>query len=1250
MTFYYEQLDPERFQHLCQALIVREFPGTQCFPVGQRDGGRDALQVLSGDPTRSRVFQVKYVRNPFSITDAHKWVVDTMRGELPKLQSMLTAESEIVEYLLITNVPGTAFPEFGSIDTLNALLETELEVPIRVWWRDDLDRRCENSADIRWAYPDMLRGTDVLQALAEADASALHGVRLDALRTFAVAQYEDDNEVRFQQVDLSNEILNLFVDVPATVPEWSDQPKRRGHSNSHQIRSAVHRLSQLVQPVGHTVHPTQRHQVEVGAATLLLDDELSRLASLVVLEGGPGQGKSTLGQYICQVHRMKMLGMPEFEGLPDVHKPSSVRFPIRVDLREYATWLAGRNPFGQARDERRPQHLNKSLESFISYLVNERSGGRSFTPDDLALTASSSALLLVLDGLDEVAEVSLRNEVVREVTSAARRLGDSAAALQILVTTRPSALAEVNEFPPKLFHRWSLSRLGRPLIEEYASRWARSRRLKPKELANLRRVLNDKLDQPHMRDLARNPMQLAILLTVIHTRGSSLPDKRTALYDIYVELFLAREAEKSETVKLRQELLIDVHRYLAWVLHSEAETGSTLGKIESSRLKSVLRDYLVAEQRNPDLVDELFTGLSQRVVFLVGAVEGLFQFEVQPLREYFAGRYLYETAPYSPVGSPRKGTKDERFDALARNTHWLNVTRFYAGCFSKGELPSLVDRLEVLCADPDLGLTSHPRTLAATLVADWVFSQNPRSLQKTVGMILDKNGYRALLGDDMYSFDSESLLTLPEGCGRHELVLRCIDLLKESPKHDVQTALARLAQKNSTLAELTTLWRDNFADLRNEEEKMSWFLTGYYLGVLASSSEGDISEIFNSQGPDPFEPVIIKFMIMAGHINYYAQRPDRLASYIDAVQESRTGYTLPRKITTDLEFFTAAYSVSHFRGGAHNDRMTVADGLKQYGARFATDEPTQIAGDLRVNPVVESFMRLLSQPLNKAFQRNGAFESFIDDLTDEIQPAEAVWCMALCFVRACGRESVINAEPENLFAGEAGLIQRLLFARKQAGNVNWWRAQLSDITESQKPIWVCAAISLCGPATVSRLSADIDAALTSVDYPTFERIYEIVGTVLRWGADPRKIRFDDLGESLSPRLAALIASVATNSDHVILSNKYLADYQGNESPVLNALYFAVLHRIHGAMIEWAEVLSSLKKIYGSAGFDLTYHPGVYHIFSEMPIDIARTVTSRQEEYPRFLVIVAESVVKRDNAKKAIPLSRVAADGEWFSEQ
>jgi hypothetical protein len=63
---------------------------------------------------------------------------------------------------------------------------------------------------------------------------------------------------------------------------------------------------------------------------------------------------------------------------------------------------------------------------------------------------------------------------------------------------------------------------------------------------------------------------------------------------------------------------------------------------------------LTREGHDPALAAVLFTGMIERVVALVSRVQGTYEFEVQPLREYFAARFLSETAPYSPLAMNEK--------------------------------------------------------------------------------------------------------------------------------------------------------------------------------------------------------------------------------------------------------------------------------------------------------------------------------------------------------------------------------------------------------------------------------------------------------------------------------------------------------------------------------------------------------------------------------------------------------------------
>jgi len=213
-----ENLGPERFPIFCQSLIVREYPRVQCFPIAQPDGGRDALSYYSaGQVDKFIVFQVKYARKPLAEIDPHKWLLAIIEDELPKIQELVPRGAS--EYLLITNIPGTAHLDSGSIDRLNSKISEMLSVPSRCWWRDDINRMLDNAWSLKWVYPELMTGPDFLRWIVESGLSEHRERRSSAIRAFLRHQYDLDEEVRFKQVELQNKLPDLFVDVPISFRE-----------------------------------------------------------------------------------------------------------------------------------------------------------------------------------------------------------------------------------------------------------------------------------------------------------------------------------------------------------------------------------------------------------------------------------------------------------------------------------------------------------------------------------------------------------------------------------------------------------------------------------------------------------------------------------------------------------------------------------------------------------------------------------------------------------------------------------------------------------------------------------------------------------------------------------------------------------------------------------------------------------------------------------------------------------------------
>jgi hypothetical protein len=199
MDHQFENLTPERFQQLCQSLIVKEFPQTTCFPIGQPDGGRDAIK--HGSSPRNvelpSVFQIKFSRNTLDGDTARKWLFETIGKEKAKIQEL--KERGLKEYVIITNVAGTAHQDVGSIDKLVQEFSNAFEIPVLCWWRDDLNRRLDGNWDIKLRYPEILSGPDFLRLLIQTEAGQHRERRRNALRAFLADQYLEDVEVKCEK-------------------------------------------------------------------------------------------------------------------------------------------------------------------------------------------------------------------------------------------------------------------------------------------------------------------------------------------------------------------------------------------------------------------------------------------------------------------------------------------------------------------------------------------------------------------------------------------------------------------------------------------------------------------------------------------------------------------------------------------------------------------------------------------------------------------------------------------------------------------------------------------------------------------------------------------------------------------------------------------------------------------------------------------------------------------------------------------
>lgn len=718
--YFYENLDEHQFQDLCATLIAKTNPTAQCFPVGVRDGGRDIITRHASGQTV--VYQVKFSRFPAEVDDRAKELIKSIKKEIPKVKRLAQRGAKF--YYMLTNLRGTATLDSGQIDRVQAYMNKELPIPGMVWWRNDISSRINAASHVKWSFLPILSAEQfsgiVLERLLADNRHNLFRV----LRAYMRTQFDTEQQLKFRQIEISTNIFDLFVDIPCRVTIHNDLAsttftafKSRGYWPG-------------------------TFAVDNTAQALLAEDHPAFQATLTVIEGAPGQGKSTLVQYVAQRNRRMLL--------QDNPKSARAKLPIKVDLRDLADWYA---------DSKVANPRGGTLEGYIADHIHHGSGGHEFTIEMLYETLEASPALIILDGLDEIQDISLRAEVIELIDGSTARLQEYGA--KIIVTTRPPAFSGAPEFSPGRSAKISLTDLPEQKVYEYAGKWADAVQ---EDKDELRSVLERKIALPHISELTKNLMQVAILVTLISRLGESLPAKRFDLYNRYIEHFLDRESEKSPIVRDNRTELLNIHGYIAWKLQAESEVGIGTQRLSEEQLREEMERYLQREGNTETRLADLFQGTLQRVVFLVSRREGEYEFEVKPILEYFVAHYLYNNACYSRPGSVSSGNKHDILTALLQNRDWLNVLRFFAGQFTKAEVPAILDELENLASDPD-GHPVHLRQVCSYLLADRVFMQNPRTGRSAVEFSLRENEYYELYGH------SASAINLSSAGGGKEFLL-----------------------------------------------------------------------------------------------------------------------------------------------------------------------------------------------------------------------------------------------------------------------------------------------------------------------------------------------------------------------------------------------------------------------------------------------------------------------------------------------
>lgn len=410
-----------------------------------------------------------------------------------------------------------------------------------------------------------------------------------------------------QEVEKSEKLASIFV-----MPDVLEEVSQRGDLEPNFLLTESGKQSEI----SLSENATGR---KILASELLTQSQSQKF----VILGAPGSGKTTLISYFAVMLAQKS---PQLFGLD----ADTDWLPILIGMRDLA------------------RHPDKSILEYARTFAEKTMAVKTLPTGFFEHWLEDGRALILLDGLDEVAESSQRYALVRRTENFLSQFDKNLA----IITSRPAGYRR-DFFRTTEFPHYQIQPFDDEKISAFINNWYDSRFQDRAEAERRKDSLQKALDDnDRIKLLARNPLLLTII-ALIHRYQAILQKKRFELYDSAVKTLLTSwdaNKEISNHRVLKYLDLDDLRRLmelLAYWIHTQGNIsnnhgGTLIDKDElisqlSREIKTLKQVQLYQAQEEAERFVEL---IRERTGLLNEQGQDCYAFVHKTLQEYLCAEEI----------------------------------------------------------------------------------------------------------------------------------------------------------------------------------------------------------------------------------------------------------------------------------------------------------------------------------------------------------------------------------------------------------------------------------------------------------------------------------------------------------------------------------------------------------------------------------------------------------------------------------